>query len=284
MIYLFDTSGVNRLYDDPDGTALITALKATNQIWVSSLNIVEAGCTADEERRNSLLCLLKKMTGDGSPLEVPTLLIRRYISAYFQRTPSANCSVGEETDSLWQILNAPDSVDEDQRRQLYAWHQELEKEFSLTHKNARPHFQSYFRGECSRPSRAADLIRVYMADEMLKHDVVNRIYRRGVGEDLPRSEVADLLLAVPELAGFLLAWAYSIQKRTVAIENYGRKNAGILDLWYAVYLPRIARFVTDDCEQYKALRFVAKAVAPGCEVIRYHSFRDRTVIGKKNNA
>lgn len=43
MIYLFDTSGINRLHDDPSRGAIEAGLVSTNEVWISALNVAEVG-------------------------------------------------------------------------------------------------------------------------------------------------------------------------------------------------------------------------------------------------
>ena len=111
MIYLFDTSAINRLYDDPDGAAIAEGLAVTNEVWVSALNVGEAARTQDRVRRDSLLGLLKKLTGTRRPLELPILLIRRAIEAYSNNAATIEASVGETNEMVWQVLQNPTLLD-----------------------------------------------------------------------------------------------------------------------------------------------------------------------------
>lgn len=278
MVFLFDTSAVNQLHDDPDGSALLTGLIATNCVWVSALNVGEAGGTQDLTRRRSLLRLLKRMTGERRPLEVPTFLIRRSLAAYAKRAPYVDYTVGPENAAMWQVLANPALLDDRARAKLQSRLRNEERGFENLHRRARPHFQQLFADGAPRPVSASALLRQYAADQRFLAEIVRPLYRGAVGSDLPAGEAISLLRAVPELASFLLAWGHAAYRRAMSGEGYGSGNAGNIDLWFATYLPRVHRFITADLKQYQALRLIARFTAPQCRVLRYASLRKGLLI------
>ncbi len=278
MIYLFDTSGINRLHDDPDCDAIKIGLVSTNQVWISALNVAEAGQTSKRSRRISLLHLLKALTRERRPLEFPTILIQRGIEAYSKRLPNIDLSVSENNDDIWQVLLDPTLLDE---AAMIKWSQPLrkfEEEFLSTHRSARPHFQKLFAKGDPFPKSAAELLRTYASNVTFLHDTVNPIYKNVVGAELPTSETMHLLQTLPQLTGFLLTWGHSIYCRSIARSGYGARNAGNVDIWFGAYLAQVDRFVTNDLKQYQTLRLVARMFAPKCEILKYDSFRQRLVI------
>jgi len=279
MIYLFDTSGINRLHDDPACDAIVTGLVATNAVWVSALNVAEVGQTSEYSRRMSLLRLLKVLTHGHRPLEFPTILIQRGIEAYSKRLPNIDLSVSDKNEDIWQVLLDPTLLNE---TAMSKWPQplrKLEDEFLEKHRSARPHFQELFAKGAPFPTSAAKFLKAYASNETFLHDIiVNSIYKDVVGAELPTAETMDLLRVLPQLTGFLLTWGHSIYRRAIAHSGYGIKNAGNVDIWFGAYLAHVDRFVTDDIKQYQALRLVALMFAPKCEILRYDSFRRRMVI------
>lgn len=278
MIYLLDTSGINRLHDDPACDAIEKGLISTNEVWISALNVAEVGQVSELSRRMSLLHLLKVLTNDRRPLEFPTILIQRGIEAYSKRLTSIDISISENSEDIWQVLIDPTILDE---AALNKWSKPLryfEEKFLETHRSARPHFQNLIGKGEPFPKSAAELLRAYVSNETFLHDIVNPIYKNIVGSDLPVSETMALLRALPQLSGFLLAWGHSIYCRSFARSGYGTRNAGNVDIWFGAYLAQVDRFVTNDLRQYQALRLVARIFAPKCEVLRYDSFRRRLVI------
>lgn len=280
MIYLFDTSGINRLHDDPSRDAILAGLVSTNKVWISALNVAEVGQTVDHGHRTSLLNLLKAMTGDQRPLEFPTTLIQHCIKAYSQRLPGIDITICEKHEDILRVLIDPSLLDE---FAFEIWSQPLrkfEEDFLETHRSARPHFQNLFEKSAPThsPKSAPELLRAYMSNEAFLNEIVNPIYRKVVGADLPVSDIMHLLRALPQLTGFLLSWGHSIYRRSIASSGYGKRNAGNVDIWFAAYLAHVDRFITNDLKQYQALRMVTRIFAPKCEVLKYDSFRRRLVI------
>ena len=278
MNYLFDTSGINRLHDDPACDAIKTGLVSTNEVWISALNVAEVGQTSEHSRRVSLLHLLKVLTRGRRPLEFPTILIQRGIKAYSKRLPSIDISISENSEDIWQVLIDPTILDD---AAISKWSQPLRKfedEFLVSHRSARPHFQDLFLKGGPSPKSAAELLRAYASNETFLHDIVNPIYKKAVGAELPVSETMHLLRALPQLTGFLLTWGHSIYCRAIARSGYGTRNAGNVDIWFGAYLAQADRFITNDLKQYQALRLAARMFAPKCEILRYDSFRRRLVM------
>ncbi len=278
LIYLFDTSGINRLHDDPYRDAIQTGLVATNNVWVSALNVAEAAQTSEGTRRNSLLRLLKALTCGYRPLEIPPVLIKRGIEAYSKGLPSIDISVGTDIDVFWEVLLEPTLLNKKIPNELVQPLREIEKRFLETHRSARPHVQDFFAKDKPPPSSAAAFLRAFASNEKFLHDIVNPIYVDVVGDELPALETMHLLMALPQLTGFLLSYGHSIYCRAVARSGYGTNNAGNVDIWFAAYLSQVDMFVTNDMKQYQALRLVARIFAPRCQVLVYDSFRRRMVL------
>jgi hypothetical protein len=139
-------------------------------------------------------------------------------------------------------------------------------------------FESDFPGSSEDRQRVADWMRSYCRSPSLVSAFVCPLYRAAVGRDLPEEEIEALLGTVPELSALLLVWGYAFYSRAVAESDYGRKNAGLVDLWFATYLPRTDCFVTADRKQFRALRSIATIAAPHCRVLIYDEFRCRLVI------
>src|SRR5205823_10908695 len=118
-----------------------------------------------------------------------------------------------------------------------------EHDFRLCHERARPHFNALFNGGMPPLRRTSTFLREWMKRPGFLHEIVNPLYRRTVGVDLPIDELPELFRVFPEIAGFLLGWGHSIHRRAIAREGYGVNNAGIIDLWFATYLGRVDRFV-----------------------------------------
>ncbi len=277
MIYCFDTSALNHLHDDTEVTNLTTGLVVTNAIWITALNVIEVGITEDADRRSSLLQLQRKLTDNRRPLQIPNRLIRERAVAYAAGEDRAASSVGEE-DGVWIALRNPQLIDEASRQELYRWKKELEDDFRQAHENARPDFQQLFDSGVVRPRTAASLLRHYIDNKDLLFELTSGIYEEVTGVKLQREKLFQFFRAVPHWPFFFLGWAYSIYARAIRQKNFGRNNAGNVDLWCATYLPSCDVFVTEDVAQYRALRLINKFNRRRTEVLLYSRLRQRLLI------
>jgi hypothetical protein len=277
---LFDTSGINRLLDDDQSGHIIAGIQAAGQIWVSALNVSEAICTKNSTRRVGLLKLQKAMTINTSPIEMPVNLLRRSLAAYARRDKTINYTVEGDNTVLWSVLNDPDRINESARSAMAEDMKRHQSRIDALHEGAWPKYQAKFRNGMYNPWSAAECLRIFCSQDEFVHEHVNRLYKDVNGDSLPISEVRDILRTVPELAAFLLAWGHTIYSRAISQNFHGKRtNAGIVDLWFATYLPRLNWFVTNDKMQYKALRLVAAYIAPNCRVMPYRRMREMLLVG-----
>ena len=194
--------------------------------------------TEDIGRRLSLLQLQKKLSGHRRPLQIPNRLIRELAVAYTNRRPHGDLSIAEDQDGIWVALNDPEEIDEATRQELYHWKNDLENDFKESHAKGRPDFQQLFvSGIATRPPSASSLLRHYLKSEGFLFEVMSDIYESVTGIKLQREELFPFLQTVPHWAFFCLGWAYSIYTRSIQARNFGRKNAGNIDLWCATHLP-----------------------------------------------
>src|SRR5216683_7386036 len=114
MDLCFDTSGINRLYDDPERDAIVPALL---RVLVTGLNVAEVAATEETQRRIGLLRLQRKLIGSLRPLHVPTELLQVVTIAYAERRPTATITIGDRQQGLWWALEEPESLDEEARQE-----------------------------------------------------------------------------------------------------------------------------------------------------------------------
>ena len=278
MIYYFDTSALNYLHDDPEVANITAGLTATNTIWITSLNVIEAGITNNAERRISLLKLQKQLARDIRPLQLPNLLLRESAVAYATRKDRRDLSIGKNQNGIWIALNNPEKIDDAARQELYRWKKELEDTFKRTHESGRAQFQKLFESKEKRPRNAAALLRHYSLNEGFLFDVTADIYEKATGAKLKREELFSFFRSTPQWPFFFLGWAYAIYARAIQKEKYGGNNAGNVDIWCATYLPSCDIFVTADAAQFRALRLINKFNQRPCKVLRYSELRQQLVI------
>lgn len=280
-IYCFDTSAVNRLHDDVERECIVEGLLATNRIYVTALNIIEACGTESQDRRRSLISLLKRLSGDCRPLASPNELLQTFAVAHARGDAQAVITITKQQNGIWIALNEPSKVNEEIRQEVFKWKSDIEKPFREAHRKARKPFEELFKsGKSPRIRKVSALIRYYMENlEFLYQNVVGPIYLRSTGVELPLSAFRKFLSNMFPWQLFLLGWAHAIFNQAIKENGYSpKKNPGSIDLWCAVYLWFCDFFVTDDYAQYKALRLVNTFNPRKTIIILYQNFRKRMLI------
>jgi len=289
MSYCFDTSAVNALHDDPEREAITTGLLATSTLLITALNVVEVCATRCANRRSSLLGLLKRLSRNRAPLQIPNRLLQSLTVAYGKRQPVGLVLIdSEEAGIYWAALHEPSKLGEDLRQEVLRWQQNYEEPFKQVFLKARENFQLIFKqGRTQRPMSRSALIRHYCRDDGFLFSYVGPIYKRATGAELSLHELRGLLLAVPEWSLWLSGWALSVYERCIQETRYGaggtgksRKKPGTLDLWCAIYLTRCDCFVTADIPQRRALRIlnVFNPHQPRTRILSYDELRERLLL------
>jgi hypothetical protein len=165
--YCFDTSGVNRLLDDPARDAIVTALLDTGSVRITAYNVIEAAKTEDDLRRRSLVNLMRRLSDHKRPLDRPNTLARAVARGYAKRSPdgSVNFSVNSDPDldGVWVALNEPEELDEEARAEVLEWTQQWEHDYDSIAVGARARFQALIAKypKAQRPT-AAFTVRGFM--------------------------------------------------------------------------------------------------------------------------
>ena len=277
-IILFDTSGVNRFAGERDIDNLLHGLHAAGKVWVSALSIVEAAATMDPERRHALLRVHKRMVRNERPLELPSELVKRCMRVYSKAEHSLTLTVEGDAAAAWGMITNPSSVDDEARSSFCQHSREKEEEFHQYHSSMRDSYQTLFKNGKARPSSAKELLEAYCESDDFVYGIVAPLYENAVGMELHKREVRRLLRTLPSLAAYLLSWGYANYKRAIALNSYGRNNAGLTDLTFATYLPYVAQFITNDDKQHEALKVISDFIAQKCDIMLYDEWRRRLMM------
>lgn len=282
MIVCFDTSGINRLMDDPDRDRLTSVLLGNFTVYITALNIIEIGKTACPERREQLRAFEKRLAKKFEPLDLPNQLVQRACLAFHKGTDRIVVTIGEASRQLWGTMSAPHSVGDPERLELTRWADQLESSNAAANTVLRSELDRIFASNpAARPRTPKQLLRIYMSGGWLaRYRVTAEIYKRATGRVLPLSQLDNFLNARPPIWPlYLAAEAYSIYYGAVWGRGLGPRNpAGMLDLWAAVYLPFCDVFVTHDTKkggQLSALRLLNafNSRRPRSHIVRWSAFR-----------
>jgi hypothetical protein len=274
----FDTSGINRLYDDPERDVIVCALLAANRILITGLNVVESVGTEDCGRRTGLLRLQRKLIRAFLPLHVPNVLLQEITIAHAKGHLTVTSTIGDLQQGLWWALEKPEGLPEETRQQAYIWKRNLEDSFAETYKLARPAFQQAFSGAW-RPRTASTLIKLFRNQERTLYDTVSDLWKRLLGTDLSIESYRELMAQIPQWRLYLACWGHAMQNRAVREQNYGPgNNPGAMDLLCAIYLPQCDCFVTDDNRQRRALRVLNVLNPRKTKILSYTELRRRLML------
>jgi hypothetical protein len=281
MNYCFDTSALNRLHDDLDKEAIVIDLVSTDQTLITAVNVREVVATEDASRRTSLLRLQYRLTNGFRPLRTPLELLREVTIARIQNRGSVTLSIEESSAGLWAALETPEDLTAELQQESYQWKRDLEDQFTETHRRMRRNVPKIFSPR-DIPKSFAHLLRLFRDNPSLFLPTVSAVYERITGAILDKRCLFDVFSDLPEWPLYMAGWAQGMYTRALQDQDFGpRKNAGTVDLWFAVYLAHCDFLVTDDRAQYKALRVInriGRRRRPRANVLLYDYFKKRILL------
>jgi hypothetical protein len=282
--YCFDTSGINRLLDDPARDAIVTALLDTGSVQITAYNVIEAAKTEDVLRRRSLVNFMRKLSDYKRPIDRPNTLARSVARGYATRSRDGSASFSVNTDpnldGVWVALNEPEELDEETRAEVLEWSQQWEDDYDSIAIGARARFQALIAKypKAQRPTVAFTVRSFIRQRDQIYKGLVAPIYQKETGTVLTE-EGFEEMMDEPLWSLYLGGYAYALHQRSVKVNGYSRhRNAGGIDLGQAVYLRLCDQFVTDDRAQYRGLRFLnrfARKKGYLTEVLTYDAYRRR---------
>ena len=129
VIYCFDTSAINDLFDDPDREPIVTAILATASFRVTAYNVLEIAKTKDEGRRKALMEMTKKLADNKRPLDRPNTILLNYATAHASGSSSALVNADSNLEGIWIALNQPELIDHPARSEALSWAKKWEGGF-----------------------------------------------------------------------------------------------------------------------------------------------------------
>ena len=104
-------------------------------------------------------------------------------------------------------------------------------------------------------------------------------YEGITGNKLSPDEMRQLFTDLPEWALYFGGWAQGMYARALQAQHYGaNRNAGAIDLLFALYLEHCDFLVTDDFRQYQAFRVLKCLARRKAKPILYRELRKRLVL------
>ena len=270
---IFDTSAINKLREDKDCSALLSAMDLVFHVGITGTVISEVVATKDDTEREALLNVLKRLLAYGSGLLPINWLIEQQAKAY-QHDPK-----GYD----WKHLNIRIKAAEDEIARQEFIHEasaetrrenkEWGKRFLQIFRDAQDAFEKLFIPSQERPS-LKDVTEHLMGPGGAHREIGAGLIERATGTRPDDTTTQDFITRCPSFRALLVALCftqYNMCVRDKKIQSLGK--AGRNDMYSAVYLPYCKIFVTDDKGHHKAMKAVGDLAGLECAVMNYEEFK-----------
>jgi len=276
-IVTFNTDAHNRLADDPRSGSILTEMKS---MWFRFAGLsIEELFAAPAGRRDVLFASCRKIQSGPSECFLPSnLLTERLILAHFGDHAAFNWKT---VDVRWPdcdraIRNPKFSDDEPVSREQRDFQWERRQSDKQRFAELRPKLQPIFaaHGEAPPTTFREAITRLDNVGNGAMWLKAQFYYDLVTTMDSTHATVKEFAASCPPFlslicAVFVVPW-YNNAARDPNIGE--RVIAGSNDLYMSVYLPYVDMFVTDDANQEKALREVARVAKLETKVLSYDDF------------
>src|ERR1035438_6432801 len=199
---IFDTSAINKLREDKDCLAILSAIGFVFHIGISGTVISEVVATTDEAKREVLLSVLRRLLANGSGLMPMNWLIERQAKAY-QHDPK-----GYD----WKHLNIRVTAIENEIARPQFIHEvsaetrqenkEWDKRFLQIFRDADAAFQQLFIADQERPS-LKDVTEHLMGPGGAHREIGAGLFERATGSRPDEATIADFNQRCPPFRALL---------------------------------------------------------------------------------
>lgn len=264
-ILTFDTSGINRLADDPACEALIDGLAPGFFVRLTFTSIDEVAQNSEGARRDLLLRVCKRLLASGDCLMPVAELLQKLVRA-FRNGPSTfewgpvDVRLSETEEQALRGADLADVLSEAVRQEAAA----AKKRFDQIYAQAKPAFDKVFEANpCARPESVGDLIGgLQRGGQYWK--IARSLYDCLAGHAAEQGTVREFLDRNAPFQCLMGALCAALHDRNVRLPNTsGSIKAGWADTFMAAYLPYCDQFVTADNKQLACYREVAQLYVPG---------------------
>jgi hypothetical protein len=272
----FDTNAHNRLVDDPHSESILAAMRS---MWFrfAGLSIEELfACPAT--RRNDLFASCRQIQSGPSECFLPSnLLTEQLISAHFNDPANFNWKT---VDVRWsdcdRAIRNPkfhddEPVSKEQRDVQWDRRQSDKQRFVPLRSEIQQIFEAH--GEAPPTSFREAITRLDDVENSAMWYKAQFYYDLVTTMDSTEETVKEFAAACPPFLALVYAVFLPWYNNAVRDPKTGeRVIAGSNDLYMSVYLPYVDIFVTDDEDQEKALREVARLAKLETKVLSYDDF------------
>jgi len=276
-IVIFDTNAHNRLVDDLRSESVLTEMKS---MWFrfAGLSMEELFATSPASRRNDLFSSCRKIQSGPSEFFLPSnLLAEQLILAHFNDPAAFNWKA---VDVRWpdceRAIRDPkfyddEPVSKEQRDFQWELRQSDKRRFVTLRQKLQPIFAAH--GEAPPKTCQEAISRLDDVGNGAMWCQAQFYYDLVTTMDSTEATVKEFAAACPPFLALIYAKFLPWYNNAVRNPNTGeRVIAGSNDLYMSVYLPYVDMFVTDDEDQERALREVARLAKLETKVLSYKDF------------
>lgn len=280
MKYVFDTSAINRLYDDESSGAIVEGLKSSNSIVVSVLNIFEITQTTSDDRRNNLYKFLLLINNYPFIYDQPNYIVQKSINYYFNKINRWASLYNANGLISYNVLRDLKNLSEDTFTQNKEFVSEIEESFRNMHDGIREEVQTVMNNN-NQPLSLSEFIDHAFSEKGYYTGFFNDVYKTIFpnSTSIKYKRIMEVSKSIPEVKCFFMPFMCSFYNRCIKKTHFGKSNPGNIDIWFGVYLPKIDYLITDDGGQYAMLKFISEYLGTKGKVLLYDTFRKRMLIG-----
>ena len=276
-IVTFDTNAHNLLVDDLRSESVLTEMKS---MWFrfAGLSMEELFATSPASRRNDLFTSCRKIQSGPSECFLPSnLLTEQLILAHFNDPVAFNWKT---VDVRWpdcdRAIRDPKFYDDEpvsKEQRDFQW--ELRQSDKQRFVKLRPKLQPIFaaHGEAPPTTCQEAIFRLDNVGNGAMWYQAQFYYDLVTTMDSTEATVKEFAAACPPFLALIYAKFLPWYNNAVRDPNTGeRVIAGSNDLYMSVYLPYVDMFVTDDADQERALREIARLANLETKILSYKDF------------
>jgi len=271
-ILIFDTSGINKLADDPDADGLIVALRSGFYTRFTFTNILEIVANACGERRRKLLGVCKRLLCSGDCMDPQKEIIRKLAARFEQSSPFE-----------WRGVDVrfPDAEREIARRDNFSDElAEKEREDARACKSVfnRIHDRAAFdalraAGHDRAPSSVAEWVAQLQVEGGPFWTLARKLYKVVAEKPVDEPTIRRFVGACPPFHAWMIAYWAAQWNRCLRPHNVGPAlNSGRNDVIMSACLPYCDQLVTGDSGQLECYREVVSICRLNVTVRWYGEF------------
>jgi hypothetical protein len=278
-ILSFDTSGINRLADDPDSDALIAGLASGYFVRLPFTTASEIIATSSGARRMKLLEVCHKLIREGDCIEPHHEIIRIMVARFEQGLPldlrSVNLRMAEAEDEIRRAEVFDDTLATQERTE----NRINDKEFVSVYTNAKSAFDRLADAGIAMPQSVGELVSQLQQGGAF-WTLVRNLYERVASKPADDATIKRFYAECEPFRVAMIAIITAQYDRCIRQPSDGRSlKAGRNDTFMAACLPYCDEFVSDDAGQLASYQEVVALTGIPVRILSYHEFRGGFTVG-----